>query len=121
MSNNNTTVIVGAVHLKTDKVQVSEKFAKQEVVILTGGEYPQYITVQFNNDKCSLVDNLNEGQHVEISCNVRGRAWDSPQGRKYFNTLEGWRVNPAAAAQQPEVHKAEVVNQQSEPLDDLPF
>lgn len=121
MSQNNTTVIVGTVHAKTDKQQVSEKFAKQELVIQTDGEYPQYITVQFNNDKCSLVDNLSEGQHVEVSCNVRGRAWDGPQGRKYFNTLEGWRVNTTAATHQPEVHKAQVVTPYPEPNDDLPF
>ena len=47
MSQNNTTVIVGAVHLKTDKVQVSEKFAKRELVVDTGGTYLQLIPITF--------------------------------------------------------------------------
>lgn len=116
MSQNNTTVIVGAVHLKTDKVQVSEKFAKRELVVDTGGTYPQLIPITFTQDRCALIDDIQQGQRVSIECNVRGREYYG----KYYCSIEGWRVNTTAAAQQPEVHQAEVVT--PEPIEnDLPF
>lgn len=116
MSQNNTTVIVGAVHLKTDKQQVSEKFAKRELVVDTGGTYPQLIPVTFTQDRCSLIDDIQQGQRVSIECSVRGREYNG----KYYCSIEGWRVN-TTAAQQPEVHQAQVVTPQHEINDDLPF
>jgi len=40
-----------------------------------------------------MLDGINEGEQVEVSFNLRGREWTSPQGEvKYFNTLDAWRI-----------------------------
>ena len=74
--------------------QISEKFKKRDVIINTGGDYPQLINIQFVNDQCYLFEEINEGAEVDVHCNIRGRAWQSPQGEtKYFNTIQGWRID----------------------------
>lgn len=77
-----------------EKQQISDKFAKREIVLTDDGEkYPQEVVFQFTQDKCDLLDSFGEGQEVEISFNLRGRRWESPKGEtKFFNTLEGWKL-----------------------------
>lgn len=104
--------IKGKVIVLGDTIQVTEKFSKRELVIDTGGEYPQLISIQFAQDNCIRLDTVSVGQEVDVSYNLRGRSWTNPQGEtKYFNTIEGWKieagVNPAPL--------------QSAPIDDLPF
>lgn len=68
-------------------------FQKRDLVITTEEQYPQHIIIQFTQDKCTLLDNLNVGQKVNVHFNLRGREWISPQGEiKYFNTVEGWKI-----------------------------
>ena len=41
----------------------------------------------------------NQMDQIEVSFNIRGREWTSPQGEvKYFNTLEAWRIEKMGAA-----------------------
>lgn len=84
----------GTVKVIKDTIQVSDKFAKREFVITdTSSMYPQDILFQAVQDKCSMVDGVSEGEQVEVSFNLRGREWTSPQGEiKYFNTLDAWRI-----------------------------
>jgi len=87
--------LTGVVKKVGETIQVSEKFSKRELVITdTSIMYPQDILFEFAKDKTSLLDAVVEGQEVEVSWNLRGRMWVSPQGEeKYFNTLDGWRVD----------------------------
>ena len=100
-------------------VQVSDKFAKREFVINDGQkDYPQDIMFQLVQDKTDFMDKFGVGQEVEVSFNMRGRKWTSPQGEdKYFNSLDAWRGDAVAkdeSAQEEGVDKQEVE-------DDLPF
>jgi hypothetical protein len=81
-------------------VQVSEKFSKREVVVTDESSmYPQDILFQATQDKCALLDTFSVGDIIDVSFNLRGREWTSPQGEvKYFNTLEGWRFEKAGAS-----------------------
>ncbi|GJQ07487.1 hypothetical protein CAPN010_16450 [Capnocytophaga cynodegmi] len=68
-------------------------FQKRDLVITTEEQYPQHIIIQFTQDKCTLLDNLQLGQKVNVHFNLRGREWISPQGEiKYFNTLDAWKI-----------------------------
>jgi len=80
--------------------QVSEKFSKREFVVTENSSmYPQDILFQLTQDKCSLLDGLNVNEQIEVSFNLRGREWTSPQGEvKYFNTLEAWRLDKVGSA-----------------------
>ena len=86
--------LTGTVKVIKDTVQVTEKFAKREFVINDASSmYPQDILFQSVQDKCSMLDGFTEGENVEVSFNLRGREWTSPQGEvKYFNTLDAWRI-----------------------------
>lgn len=90
----------GIVKVVNPTVQVSEKFSKREFVVTDASSmYPQDILFQATQDKCSLLDSIQPNEQVEVSFNLRGREWTSPQGEvKYFNTLEAWRIEKIGAA-----------------------
>ena len=91
--------VKGKIHFVGALRTVSEKFKSKDVVLLTDEKYPQYITIQFTQDKTELLTDNNIGEQVEISINLRGRKWESPQGEiKYFNTIEGWQINAVEGA-----------------------
>ena len=88
------STIKGKVKVVGSTIVVSEKFSKRQLVLTTSDQYPQDIEVQFQQDKCSLLDAISVGQQVEVCYNLRGREWISPQGEvKYFNTIDGWKIN----------------------------
>lgn len=88
------TKLTGNVHLVADTQQKSEKFKSRELVLKTGGDYPQFILVQFTQDKCDLLNNLKIGDFVSVNYNIRGREWSNPTTGeiKYFNLIEGWSI-----------------------------
>ncbi len=68
-------------------------FRKREVILRTEEQYPQYLKIEFVQDKTSLLDNFKPGDEVSISINLRGRKWVNPEGETiYFNSIQGWRI-----------------------------
>ena len=107
----------------------SNGFRKREMVITTEDQYPQMILVEFIQDKCDLLDNYKVGEDVKVSINIRGREWINPEGEaKYFNSIQGWRIEKLQAETPAEIPPADTVdafepadtNTDVEP-DDLPF
>lgn len=104
-------------------------FRKREVVVVTEEQYPQPIMVEFVQDKTDLLNNFNVGQNVKIGINLRGREWTNPQGQtKYFNSLQGWRIENLQPTQGGDVPPAPPADQfepasdfEDEDHDDLPF
>jgi hypothetical protein len=86
--------ITGTIKVLNPTVQVSEKFSKREFVLTENlSQYPQDVLFQAVQDRCALLDGINVGEQVEVSFNLRGREWTSPQGEvKYFNSLDAWRI-----------------------------
>lgn len=118
--------ISGTLKMKGDTVQVSDKFSKRDLVITDDtGMYPQDILFQLAQDKCSLLDGFKESDRIEVSFNIRGREWVSPQGEtRYFNTLEAWRIEKLSASSVPQSNAMELGNLSNldiDPNDDLPF
>jgi hypothetical protein len=107
----------------------SGNFLKRELVVTTEEQYPQHIMVEFVQDKCDLLNNYQLGEAVKVAINLRGREWVDPQGvTKYFNSIQGWRVErlqAAAAVQTPAMPAVEAfepaTNFKEEEHDDLPF
>ena len=88
--------IQGVVKRISKTISVSDKFKKREIVVTTQEQYPQQISIEFHQDKVSLIDAVKEGQEVTIGIGIRGREWTSPQGEvKYFNTIVAWRIDTA--------------------------
>jgi Domain of unknown function (DUF3127) len=92
--------ITGIIKVKGEEQQVSEKFKKRDLILTdNSSQYPQHISFQLTQDKCSLIDAYKVGDEVKVYFNLRGREWTSPQGEvKYFNTLEAWRLEGGAKA-----------------------
>src|SRR5687768_15161477 len=86
--------ITGVLKVKNAEQQVSEKFKKREFVITeNSSQYPQHISFQLTQDKCSLLDSYKVGDTMKVFFNLRGREWTNPQGEvKYFNSLEAWKI-----------------------------
>lgn len=119
--------IVGKLHLKKDTQQVTATFRKREFVLefAENPDYPQFILFQLVQDRVELINGYQEGTMLDVSFNLRGRSWTSPQGEtKYFNSLEAWRINPAeggAASQAQPVGQGAVDVTQMKDNSDLPF
>ncbi len=121
--------VTGKIKVINPVQQVSASFRKRELVVVTEEQYPQFISINFVQDKCDLLNNFNVGDEVKVSINLRGREWVNPQGEtKYFNDIQGWRVekmNVAAPAGMPAMPPAEAFEPATtfteEEHDDLPF
>ena len=122
--------VTGRIHFVGALRTVSEKFKSKDVVLLTDEKFPQYITIQFTQDKTDLLTQNNIGEQVEVSINLRGRKWESPQGEiKYFNTIEGWQINAVqnfdaqkfANKEADKMFRKDIIQEYEDENDDLPF
>jgi single-strand DNA-binding protein len=82
--------VEGVMHHVFDTEQKSDKFQAREFVIeIPDGNYPQLIKFQVVQDKVNAVDGISKGEKVKVSFDLRGREW---QG-KYFTSLNCWRID----------------------------
>ena len=58
--------VQGTIYKVGEVQKISEKFQKREVVIRTGGDYPQLIGCQLTQDKCILLDESNVGETGDL-------------------------------------------------------
>jgi hypothetical protein len=117
--------LTGIIKVKKEEQVVSDKFRKREFVLTdNSSQYPQLISFQLTQDRCSLLDQIQVGETVVVHFNIRGREWTSPQGEvKYFNTLEAWKIDrgPAGSSQPMEQYENVPTGQSVQDKDDLPF
>ncbi|MGL2962907.1 DUF3127 domain-containing protein [Flavobacterium sp. RSB2_4_14] len=122
--------VTGKIKVINAEQQVSASFRKRELVVATEEQYPQFISINFVQDKCDLLNNYQVGEPVKVSINLRGREWTNPQGEtKYFNDIQGWRIeklqtevpSPGMAPMPPAEAFAPATDFKEEEHDDLPF
>jgi len=90
--------VSGKIKVLNPTTEVGATFKKRELVVATEEQYPQFISINFVQDKCDLLNSYKVGDNVKVSINLRGREWVSPQGEtKYFNDIQGWRVEKLEA------------------------
>lgn len=65
--------------------------AREFVIEIPDGNYPQFIKFQVVQDKCTTLDAYREGDQLKVSFDLRGREW---QG-KFFTSLNAWRIDKA--------------------------
>ena len=110
----------------------SNGFKKRELVVTTQEQYPQNILVEFIQDRCEILDSFNVGEFVKIDINLRGREWQNPETKeiKYFNSIQGWRIEnmqPETSAEEDlppmdNLSPFETASEKNdEDIDDLPF
>ena len=92
--------------------------AREFVIEVSSGNYPQFVKFQLTQDRCGIVDNYSVGDLIKVHFDLRGREWNE----KFFTNLNAWRIENATqdagvAAQSPQPAAAD----QSFPtLDDEP-
>jgi hypothetical protein len=114
-----TLKIKGTVHAISEIQSVSDKFKKRNVVLSIPGQYESFIAFDLTQDRVTLADNLNEGQEVEVSINIKSREYNS----KWYTNVEGWKIE-ATALEQQKSNKTQASSTTSESIgtpDDLPF
>ena len=69
--------VQGILKVKNNEVQVSDRFRKREFVLTVdpSSQYPQHVQFQLVQDKCSLINDVNIGEEIKVSFNLRGREW----------------------------------------------
>lgn len=89
--------ITGQIQSIGETQRVSDRFQKRDFIIVTdqNTDYPQYIPLEFQQDKCDIIDAYEVGQEVIVNFNLKGRQWQDQQGRtKTFVTLAAWKIQP---------------------------
>lgn len=124
--------VEGKLHKVFETEQKTDSFRAREFVIqVEQGNYPQFIKFQLVQDRCDLIDHYNEGDHVKVYFDLRGREWNE----KYFTNLSAWRVEAMSGADAaaipdpfpnedfgaPPQQTAESAETKAEDFDDLPF
>ena len=116
--------VKGKVYLIADEQVISDKFKKREIVIETNDQYPQFIPVQFTQDKCGLLDAFRVGETVEININLRGNKYNKDGTDKFFLSLDGWKISQSSDNEAPSVGSHnELMEKATAPAadDSLPF
>lgn len=82
----------GIVHVIEETKSYGAKGFRKRMVVLeqNNGRFSNYIPVEFTNDGCDTVDDLNIGDEVEIAYRLTGRKWqkDPNSEVKFFLSAE---------------------------------
>ncbi len=121
--------MVGKLHKKFETQSKSSSFQAREFVVETiDSTYTQYIKFQLTQDRCSIIDPVNEGDQLKVYFDLRGREWNE----KFFTNLNAWKIEahqatpPAGDFSNEPFPSTEPVSNSSsqakaEDFDDLPF
>ena len=111
--------VEGKLHKKFDTEQKTDSFRAREFVLeIASGQYPQMIKFQLTQDKCELLDTYNEGDDLSVHFDLRGREWNG----KYFTNLNAWRIDNAAGASAGDPREAPpVAEPDNRDYDEVPF
>lgn len=109
--------------------EINPSFRKREFVIehsenVSGREFTDYIRLQLTQERCGLLDKIDNGSEVAVTFRIRGRRWEKDGEPVYFTNLEAFRIQQSS--QTPRTEPASHAS--DEPLepflpggDDLPF
>ncbi|MEL7119618.1 MAG: DUF3127 domain-containing protein [Bacteroidota bacterium] len=86
--------VEGKLHKAFPTENKTETFQAREFVIeVASGNYPQLVKFQLVQDKCALLDDYQEGEMIKVFFDLRGREWNG----KYFTNLNAWRITKVEA------------------------
>ena len=90
--------VEGKLHRVFPTEQKTASFQAREFVLeVPDGNYPQLVKFQAVQERCTLLDNFNEGDRIKVSFDLRGREWNG----KYLTNLNAWRIEAAGATTTP--------------------
>jgi hypothetical protein len=111
--------ITGRIHSIFETKEVGAKgFKKREFVVETEEKYPQLLSIEATQDRVSALDGYGVGDTVTVSVNLKGRKWEGPNGVKFFNTIEAWKIDGNAT---PKSASSSASGSGDSPQDQIPF
>jgi len=94
--------VTGKVEVIEETKTYGQKGFRKRLVVLEqdNGRFTNYIPVEFIQDGCDTVDQMNVGDEVEITYRLSGRKWqrDANSEVKYFLSAEGMNFSVLSAA-----------------------
>jgi len=86
--------VIGKVYFKSEVELIgANQMKKQILVVETDNEYPQKLPIEFIKEKVDLLNNLQIGQQVKVSVNVRGNEYQDRNGVTRFGlSFQGWKA-----------------------------
>ena len=110
--------LTGKVKLVQDPQTFSSGFTKREMVVtVEDGKYSQDISLEFLQDKVSLLDGVTEGQEIKVFFDIRGREYNG----RYFNNLVGWKIEAKTGTDDDQPPMPDDFDAPVEIDDDIPF
>lgn len=87
----------GTVTFKGEVVTISDKLAKQTIVVVELGDakYPASIAVDFVNDKIDMLKDVAVNDVVDLDLNFRANESKKQPG-SFFNSISCWRLSKEA-------------------------
>ena len=119
--------VKGIVHIVEETKTFGQKGFRKRLVVLEqdNGRFQNFIPVEFIQDACDQVDQLNVGDEVEVTYRLSGRRWQrDPQSEvKFFLSCEAssFRVLGGAAASGPAANPNDAFAEAAHDDDDVPF
>ena len=115
----------GRLHKVFDADKKSESFTARDFVVeIEDGKFPQMVKFQLVQDKCPLIDDFSEGDEINVDFDLRGREWNE----KYFTNLNAWRIALADGSSGDKKDNAAQASARKAPVppeddfdDDIPF
>ncbi len=87
----------GVVHLIEETKTYGQKGFRKRLVVLEqeSDRFTNYVPIEFIQDSCDSVDQLNVGDDVEVNYRLSGRKWqrDANSEVKFFLNAEGTSFN----------------------------
>lgn len=94
--------VTGKVEVIEETKTYGQKGFRKRLVVLEqdNGRFTNYIPVEFIQDSCDSVDQLNIGDEVEVTYRLSGRKWqrDPNSEVKYFLSAEAMGFNVLSTA-----------------------
>jgi hypothetical protein len=114
----------GTIKLINETQTFPSGFSKREFVITTEHDkYPQDLKFEVVKDRCSLLDDYEVGQKVQLNFDIRGNEYND----RYYVNLACWKIEaaqgggaPPAAASSSEPSSSEL-RKEDDFDDDIPF
>lgn len=110
--------LTGKIKVIQDPQTFSSGFTKREMVVtVEEGKYPQDINLEFVQEKVNLLNELNIGQAVTVTFDIRGREHNG----RYYNNLQGWKIQVAEENAPEFDQQVPFANNNPFDQDDVPF
>ena len=81
--------IEGVIYRKFETEQKGASFSARDFVLeVQDGNFPQHIKFQLVQDRCDLIDRFTVGDSVVVHFDLRGKEWND----KFFTNLNAWKI-----------------------------